>query len=75
MLLTHEEKLNKSHVEQFNRMRAVLILIGREYRTPEYLRKNAERDYGIDYHQALEMAYENIQETAREAVKGVRECR
>ena len=25
-----------------------------------YLRKNAQRDYGLDYEEALEMAYENI---------------
>lgn len=25
-----------------------------------YLRKNAQRDYGLDYEEALEMAYENL---------------
>ncbi len=39
------------------------------YQTPEELRKNADSEYGLDYEEALEMAYENILNTAKMAVK------
>ena len=59
--------------EQFNRMRYTLKRIATEYQTPEQLRRNAEREYGIDAGEAIEYAYENIQQEAKRAVAGVRE--
>ncbi|HXE63262.1 MAG TPA: hypothetical protein VN519_06950 [Bryobacteraceae bacterium] len=50
----------------------VLKRISRGYQTPDQLRKNAEKDYGIEYDEALEMAYENIQAEAAGAIKGKR---
>ncbi|MHC1780996.1 MAG: hypothetical protein AB9922_12255 [Bacteroidales bacterium] len=43
----------------------------RNYQTPSQLRKNSEKDWGLEYTEALEMSYENIQEEAKYALKGV----
>lgn len=48
-----------------------LKTIGREYQTSDQLRRNAGQ-YGCDHVEELEMAYENIQELAKRAVKGKR---
>ena len=40
--------------------------------TPKQLRRDSEKDWGLDYDEALEMAYENIQNDAATAVKGIR---
>ena len=42
------------------------------YQTPNQLRRQSEKDYGLDYEEALGYAYENIQQTAKNAIKGVR---
>jgi hypothetical protein len=45
------------------------------YQSPAYLRRNSRRDWGCEYEEALEYAYENIQQTAKDAIKGMREPR
>jgi hypothetical protein len=42
------------------------------YQTPAQIRRSADRDYGLHYEEALEMAYDNIQHEAKLAIKGVR---
>ena len=42
------------------------------YTPPEKLRKNSERVYGLEAEEAIEMAYENVIQEAKNAVKGVR---
>lgn len=42
------------------------------YDNPERLRKRAERDYGLDAHEAIEMAYDNVLNEARVAIKGLK---
>lgn len=42
------------------------------YMTPAQLRRNAESEYGLDHAEALEMAYENVIEEARSALRGYR---
>lgn len=42
------------------------------YDTPSRMRKSSQKDWGCDYEDCLEMAYENIQEEAKRAVKGLR---
>ena len=59
-------------LEQQQRMYDTLKRIAREYQTPDQLRRNSERDFGCDYEDALEMAYENLQQEAESAIKGVR---
>ena len=39
---------------------------------PERLRRNSEKNYGLSYEEALEYAYENMREAAREAIRGRR---
>ncbi len=55
-------------------MRATLKRIATGYQTPEQLRRGAEREYGIAADEAIEYAYENMQQEAGNAVKGVREA-
>jgi len=61
--------------QQFNNMRSALILIRRGYETPSQLKKRSGYKYGLDYEEALEMSYENMQCTAGLAVKGVKEIK
>ncbi len=42
------------------------------YQTVEQLRRKSEREYGLGFHEALEYAYENIREEARQATNGKR---
>ena len=60
--------------EQFNRMRAALKRISSAYQTPKQLRRNSEKQYGLNADEAIEYVYENIQQEARNAVAGVREA-
>jgi hypothetical protein len=62
---------NKQKI-QWNTMIMALRLISRGYMTPEQLEKDSDEEYGLGYTEALEMAYENIQLTAEQAVHGVR---
>lgn len=57
--------------QQYNRMIDALRRIS-AYQTLQQLQKNSCNDYGIEYYEHLEMAYENIQEEARNVVKGMR---
>ena len=63
--------MNKKQTQQFNRMRAALIRIYKEYDNPEKIIKS-ETDFGFPGVDALKMAYENIQLDAKVSVKGVR---
>ena len=65
--------MTSRQMQQFNQMRAALCRIAREYVSPQKLYRDAERLYGITGIEAIEMAYENIQNEARAAVKGVKE--
>jgi hypothetical protein len=42
------------------------------YMTPAQLRRESERQYGLDHAEALEMAYENVIDEAKEALRGYR---
>ena len=42
------------------------------YQSIASLRRYAERDYGVRAEEAIEMAYENVVEEAKRAIKGVR---
>ena len=58
--------------KQFNRMLEALRRIANEYQTPQQLKKGGAESFGLEPSEAIEMAYENIQEDAKAAVKGVR---
>lgn len=69
-----KEKLSitPKQIEQFNLMRAALIRIGSEFQTTSQLRRNSEKQYGLDYDEVLEMSYENIQTLAQYSVRGIK---
>lgn len=46
--------------------------IERDFMTVEQLRRGSEKFYGLPFAEALEMAYENMQDVAKRAVKGKR---
>jgi hypothetical protein len=50
----------------------ILTRIAKDYASPAQLRKSGELRGGLDYEEALEMAYENIQLEAKSAIKGKR---
>lgn len=58
--------------DQQRRMYDALKRIARGYQTPDQLRRNSERQYGLDYADVLEFAYENMQQDARNAIRGLR---
>ena len=60
--------------EQFNKMRSTLKRIATGYQTPDQLRRDAGRGYGLEAEEAIGYAYENIQAEAANAVRGVREA-
>jgi len=57
---------------QFNQMRAALKRIAKEYQTPAQLRKNSMKGFDLEADEAVDMAYENIQIEATNAVAGVK---
>lgn len=47
--------------------------IGRDYMTPDQIRRAAAKEHGgPNYEEYLEMSYENIQQTAQNAIRGLR---
>lgn len=60
--------------EQTNEQRYfdTLKRIAHQYDTVEQVKKSAGRRYGLEPDEALEMAYENLQNEARVAIKGKR---
>lgn len=62
----------KINVAHYNRMYNALKTIANDYQTPDQLRKNSKKDWGLGYEETLAMAYENIQQLAKEATKNVR---
>lgn len=42
------------------------------YASPAKLQRDSEKLYGLDYEEALEMAYENVLAVAKEAIRGKR---
>jgi hypothetical protein len=43
-----------------------------KYQTPDQLRRNSGKEWGLDYEEALGYAYENIQQEAKNAIRGIR---
>lgn len=64
--------ITENQVKQFNVMRNYLLRISKGYSTTSQLKKESRSDYGLDYEEVLEMAYENMQGEARLAVRGVK---
>lgn len=58
--------------EREQRMYDALRRIAKEFQTPSQLQRSSERQYGLEYAEALEYAYENIQQLAQQTIKGMR---
>lgn len=43
----------------------------KDYQSPARLQKSSRKDWGLDYEEALEMAYENVLEEAKIGLKGI----
>jgi hypothetical protein len=61
--------MNDREIAAVNGLRAALKRIAKDYCTPAQLRRQT---HGLEYEEALEMAYENIQHEARTALKTFR---
>lgn len=60
-------KERKDFIQMYNALKRIS-----QYQTPSQLRKDSSKDWGIDFEEAIEMAYENIQGEAKAGVKNVR---
>lgn len=63
--------MTRKQIGQIAIMYNALKQIAKEYQTPKQLRHDSEKDWGVGFEEALEMSYENIQQTASQAIKGV----
>ena len=66
--------MTNKQIENYNRMLETLKRISK-YLKPEYLEKHSRKLYGLDYHETLEMSYENVIQEAKNGMKGVRKLR
>ncbi len=66
-------KLSKLE-RDYARMFLALSRIKR-YQSAAYMRRHSEGDWGLNYQETLEYAYENVQGEARNGLKGVRRPR
>lgn len=60
--------------QQFNSMHEALRRITK-YDSVERLRNESENDYGLEFEEAIEMAYENMQNEAVAAIHGIRKIK
>ena len=72
--MTKEEK-DFYCVEKFNKMLSTLRNIAESYLTPDQLREIADTGYGMEYDEALENAYKNIQLEAAACIKSIIKAR
>lgn len=68
-------EITANQKRQFNLMLSTLKMISKGYASPEKLRKDCEKEYGLEYHETLEISYENILNDARYGCKGIKELK
>lgn len=71
-ILMSKVEITARQKQQFNQMLNTLKMISKGYQTTKQLRKDSEKDWGLDFDEAIEMAYENIQLEAAFACKNVK---
>ena len=64
-------EITEKQKQQFNLMLNALKKI-KAYQSPEKLRKDSSKDWGLDFEEVIEMSYENIQGEAAFACKNVK---
>ena len=57
--------------QQFDKMKAALMRISSGYQTSDQIRESCEEEYGLDFESAIEMAYDNMQFDATNALLGI----
>lgn len=57
--------------KDYNQMKRALARI-KMYQSIKALRRDSTKDWGLDYEDALEMAYENVLHEAKQGLKGVK---
>ncbi len=57
--------------KDYNQMKRALARI-KMYQSTNALRRDSVKDWGLDYEDALEMAYENVLNEAKQGLKGVK---
>ena len=67
--------MTPKQIRQWNQMRHTLLRISKQYMSSQKLRKESEGEYGLEFEESIEMAYDNIQGEAKSAVKGVKEIK
>ena len=65
-------EITETQKQQFNLMLSTLRRISKAYQTSDKIRRDAQKEYGLDFEEAIEYAYDNIQGEAGGAIKGVR---
>lgn len=65
-------EISEKQKQQFNQMLSTLRIIAKGYQSKDEIRKNAQKEYGLDPEEALGYAYKNLQIEAYNASKGVR---
>lgn len=65
-------QITERQARQFNVMLATLKKIAKGYMTPAQIKRHSEKMYGLDAEETLEMSYENIQDDAASAMKGIK---
>lgn len=68
----HEVKFIVEVIDECERRGAVLHRLAKGYMTTRELKKDCGKDYGLEYTEALEMAYENMQAEAKAAISKAR---
>ena len=54
-------EITETQKQQFNLMLSTLRRISKEYQTSDKIRRDAQKEYGLDFEEAIEYAYDNIQ--------------
>lgn len=62
-----EAKLRSDYARLHEALRTIT-----KYMTPEQLQRQSQKRYGLEYEEALEYVYDNIQVNAKNALKNVR---
>jgi hypothetical protein len=59
-------------IEQQQRIFDALRTITKDYQTSDQIRRTSIKNYGLECHEALEMAYDNLQAVAKHAIKRIK---
>ena len=70
-----EVRMTPKQKKQFNEMLYALRTISKKYMTPAQIERQCKNAFGLGYEESMAMSYDNIQATAKNAAKRVREIK